>query len=286
MADFYLNLVNQAGLMITQYKLTFTLIIIMATWIVRNFVVRWIRGDTNFLSEDQRKWMAHTRNASFMFVLCISLFVWRAEVNEFAFSLTALAVAIVVASKEIILCFTGSIQRASARAFQIGEWIEVGSLSGEVIDYNLMSTKIQEIDLKYKTYAYTGRTVTFPNSLFFTTPVKNLNFMKRYVYHEFNISVKETVNLFDIEHALLEQINAHCEDFKEVAIRYNQVIERHAGVDLPGAEPHLLITTTQLADQQIHIRIFCPTEQAIELEHEIRRDFSVLFHQLLKNTVA
>lgn len=286
MADFYLNLVNQAGLMITQYKLTFTLIIILATWIVRNFVVRWIRGDTNFLSEDQRKWMAHTRNASFVFVLCISLFVWRTEVNEFAFSLTALAVAIVVASKEIILCFTGSIQRASARAFQIGEWIEVGSLSGEVIDYNLMSTKIQEIDLKYKTYAYTGRTVTFPNSLFFTTPVKNLNFMKRYVYHEFNISIKETVNLFDIEHALLEHINAHCEDFKEVAIRYNQVIERHAGVDLPGAEPHLLITTTQLADQQIHIRIFCPTEQAIELEHEIRRDFSVLFHQLLKNTVA
>ena len=30
-------------------------------------------------------------------------------------------------------------------------------------------------------------------------------------------------------------MDEHCEDFAEVAKRYNHVIERHAGVDLPGA---------------------------------------------------
>ncbi len=66
---------------------------------------------------------------------------WNTEINEFALSLTAIAVAVVVASKEIILCFTGSIQRASSRSFRIGDWIEVGNTRGEVIEHNLMATK-------------------------------------------------------------------------------------------------------------------------------------------------
>ncbi|MCP4882344.1 MAG: mechanosensitive ion channel family protein [Flavobacteriales bacterium] len=259
-----------------------SVVIIITTWVIRNWVVSLIRGEDNFISEVQRRWMARVKNGAFLIIISTLFILWRYEINEFALSLTALAVAIVIASKEIILCITGSIQRASAHAFVIGDWIEVNQISGEVIDYNIMSTQIQEIDLKYKTYVYTGKTISFPNSLFFTYPVKNLNFMKRYVYHEFNITIKENVNLFLIEDELYEKIDAHCEEFKDVASRYNQMIERHAGVDLPGAEAHSMIITTSLGDQQVHIRLFCPTELASDLEHQIRRDFAFMYARLLQ----
>ncbi|GAK84261.1 small-conductance mechanosensitive channel [Vibrio ponticus] len=116
--------------------------------------------------------MSRTKNGSFATIVLLLFILWQSEINEFALSLTAIAVAVVVASKEIILCFTGSIQRASSRSFRIGDWIEVGKLCGEVIEHNMMATVIQEIDLYHGQYHFTGKTATLPNSMFFTYPVK------------------------------------------------------------------------------------------------------------------
>lgn len=205
--------------------------------------------------------------------------LWQTEISKFALSVTAIAIALVVASKEIILCFTGSIQRASSRSFVIGDWIEVGNICGEVIDYNLMATVIQEIDLAHGQYHFTGKTATLPNSMFFTYAVKNLNFMKRYVYHSITITVVEFVNLYPLFPVLTHQIEQHCEDFNEVAKRYNSIIEKHAGVDLPGSEPHIHINSGTTGEQHVHIMIFCPTERAMHLEQLIREDFMIAYHQ-------
>ncbi|MDK9736357.1 mechanosensitive ion channel family protein [Vibrio sp. D404a] len=257
----------------------FSALIIAVILIIRRMTLSQIRGDVAFLSEKQRNWMSRTKNGTFAIIVITLFILWQSEISEFALSLTAIAVAIVVASKEIILCFTGSIQRASSRSFRIGDWIEVGKISGEVIEHNMMATVIQEIDLYHGQYHYTGKTATLPNSMFFTYPVKNLNFMNRYVYHDFSIVVRDFVNLYPLIPGLIKQIEAHSEEFIEVARRYNAVIERHAGVDLPGSEPHVHVTSGATGEQIVHFMIFCPTEQASHLEQEIRRDFMEIYTQ-------
>lgn len=261
------------------YKLLFTVIIIVCISFLKRLVVSKIRGDLPFVTEGQRKWMSRTKNGTFILIIMVLFLLWQTEINKFALSVTAIAIAFVVASKEIILCFTGSIQRASSRSFVIGDWIEVGKLCGEVIEHNLMATVIQEIDILHGQYNYTGKTVTFPNSMFFSYAVKNHNFMKRYVYHSFNITIVDFVNLYPLFPELIEQIEAHCEDFHDVAIRYNSIIERHAGVDLPGPEPHIQIHSGPAGEQMVHITIFCPTERAAHLEQLIREDFMIVYHE-------
>lgn len=154
------------------HKIVFSVLIITFISMIRRLALSKIRGDVAFVSEDQRKWMSRTKNGSFATIVLLLFILWQSEINEFALSLTAIAVAVVVASKEIILCFTGSIQRASSRSFRIGDWIEVGKLCGEVIEHNMMATVIQEIDLYHGQYHFTGKTATLPNSMFFTYPVK------------------------------------------------------------------------------------------------------------------
>ena len=259
------------------HKFLFSLLIFLLVVLVRRFTLSRIRGEDAFVSEDQRKWMSRTKNGSFILMMLLLFVLWQSEINQFALSVTAIAVAIVVASKEIILCFTGSIQRASSRSFRIGDWIEVGSICGEVIEHNMMATVIQEIDLHHGQYHFTGKTATLPNSMFFTFPVKNLNFMKRYVYHNFTIVVKEFVNLYPLIDQLEVKIEEHCHYFSEVARRYNFMIEKHAGVDLPGAEPHIHISNSPTAEQSVHFMIFCPTDKAVHLEHLIRKDFMALY---------
>ncbi|NAW58299.1 MULTISPECIES: mechanosensitive ion channel family protein [unclassified Vibrio] len=255
------------------HKLLFTALIMLLVVLLRRLILARIRGDDAFLSDKQRKWMSRTKNSSFAMFLLMMFMLWQSEISEFALSVTAIAVAIVVASKEIILCFTGSIQRASSRSFRVGDWIEVGKLCGEVIDHNMMATVIQEIDLHHGQYHYTGKTATLPNSMFFTYPVKNLNFMKRYVYHNFSIVVKDFVNLYPMLEKVEHKIEEHFHYFADVARRYNAMIEKHAGVDLPGAEPHIHISSAATGEQIVHIMIFCPTDKANELEHAIRQDF-------------
>ncbi|KQB03758.1 mechanosensitive ion channel protein MscS [Vibrio metoecus] len=255
------------------HKLLFSALILLSVISVRRLVLEHIRGDAALITEKQRKWMSRTKNGVFAATLLTLFILWQSEISQFALSVTAIAVAIVVASKEIILCFTGSIQRASSRSFRIGDWIEVGKLCGEVIEHNLMATVIQEIDLHHGQYHYTGKTATLPNSMFFSYPVKNLNFMKRYVFHNFNIVVPEFVNLFPLLPVLHQKIDEHFAHFMEVARRYNTVIERHAGVDLPSAEPHIEISSSAAGEQIVHIMIFCPTERANQLEQLIRKDF-------------
>ncbi|MCR9387848.1 mechanosensitive ion channel family protein [Vibrio metoecus] len=255
------------------HKLLFSTLILLSVISVRRLVLEHIRGDAALITEKQRKWMSRTKNGVFAATLLTLFILWQSEISQFALSVTAIAVAIVVASKEIILCFTGSIQRASSRSFRIGDWIEVGKLCGEVIEHNLMATVIQEIDLHHGQYHYTGKTATLPNSMFFSYPVKNLNFMKRYVFHNFNIVVPEFVNLFPLVPVLHQKIDEHFAHFMEVARRYNTVIERHAGVDLPSAEPHIEISSSAAGEQIVHIMIFCPTERANQLEQLIRKDF-------------
>lgn len=255
------------------HKLIFSAIILAVMIVLRRVALAQIRGDGAFLSEHQRKWMSSTKNGTFVVTLFILFVLWQPEISEFALSVAAIAVAIVVASKEIILCFTGSIQRASSRSFRIGDWIEVGKLSGEVIEHNMMATVIQEIDLQNGRYHYTGKTATLPNSMFFTFTVKNLNFMKRYVFHNFSIVVPDFVNLYPLLPVLNSRIEEHFSHFIDVARRYNAMIEKHAGVDLPSADPHIDITSTATGEQIVNVMIFCPTERATELEQLIRRDF-------------
>ena len=259
-------------------KLLLSFLVVFVILVIRRVTLSGIRGDVAFLSEDQRKWMSRTKNGSFAIIVITLFLVWKSEISEFALSVTAIAVAIVVASKEIILCFTGSIQRASSRSFRIGDWIEVGKTSGEVIEHNLMATVIQEIDLYHGQYHFTGKTITLPNSMFFTYAVKNLNFMKRYVYHSFSIIVPGFDNLFPLLPELTSKIEHHSENFIDVARRYNSVIEKHAGVDLPGSEPHIHISSGATGEQILHVMIFCPTELATHLEQEIRADFMNIYH--------
>ncbi|HDY8226279.1 mechanosensitive ion channel protein MscS [Vibrio vulnificus] len=262
-----------------QHKLFFTALIIIFVVLVRQVILARIRGEVAFITEKQRSWMSRTKNGAFAITSLILFVLWQSEINQFALSVTAIAVAIVVASKEIILCFTGSIQRASSRSFRVGDWIEVGKISGQVIDHNMMATVIQEIDLNHGQYHYTGKTVTLPNSMFFTYPVKNLNFMKRYVYHNFLIVVPDFVNLYPLLPDLENKIEEQCHYFSDVAKRYNAMIEKHAGVDLPGAEPHIHITSSAAGEQVVNFMIFCPTEKAVHLESLIRQDFMSLYEE-------
>lgn len=91
-------------------------------------------GNYGILYKDQRQWIIRIKNTSAALVLLALLFIWAPQLHTFAISIAAFAVALVIATKEMIMCFMGAIMRASSQPFNVGEWVTVDGVTGEVVD--------------------------------------------------------------------------------------------------------------------------------------------------------
>jgi small-conductance mechanosensitive channel len=245
-------------------RILISLAIIVGGYLVRHVAVRLIRGDEGVLSVNRRRWMVTVRNGMSGLIVLGLLVLWAPELEEFALSIAAVAVALVIATKELILCISGAIWERTTRAFVIGDWVEIGGHSGEVIDETLFVTVLQEIEKRE--YRYTGRTIAVPNSTLFTQSVINHNFRKRFLEHEFTLYVPADAPAARIAEAITAALNAEFETFEAVARRYAAVIEKRAGLRLPDVAPTVRIETNIYGNIGFRCALFCPRDRAAEVE--------------------
>jgi small-conductance mechanosensitive channel len=162
--------------------------------VVRRLAERALRRDNEFLSDYRRRLLSNLRNGLVFVVLVGMVLIWAPSLRSFALSLTAFAVAFIVATKELILCLSGAFLRAISTSFRVGQWVEVQSIRGEVIDISLLTFTLQEVYADGRLHEFTGRTVTFPNSVLLSAVVKNENFYNRYVFHRFQLTMEVKVD--------------------------------------------------------------------------------------------
>ena len=244
-----------------------SLALVVALLIVRFVVGHAIRGMTDAAPHLQRRWIATGRNLLFFLGLLGLVLIWAPQLRTFAISLTAVAVAIVVATKELILCFSGAFMRASSRAFTVGDWIDVAGVRGEVVDHNIFVTTIHEF--AHGSFNYTGRTAVIPNSVFLGQTIRNDSLQREYVYPSFAITVEATVDVFKHRQDMENIIAARYEPFRTEASRANQVIERRFSIDLLDALLRVDFRTTDLGKYRIIVTVFCPTSHVDALENDI-----------------
>jgi small-conductance mechanosensitive channel len=252
-----------------EIRLLISLAIICGGLAVRFLVLHLIRGAQAVLSDSRRRWMISARNILNALVVLGLFVVWAPEIEEFALSITAFVVALVIATKELILCLSGATWRHTSRAFAIGDWVEIGGHSGEVIDETLFVTQLQEIEKRE--YRYTGRTVAVPNSLLLTQPVVNNNFRKRFLEHEFTLHVSADAPAPAIRDAIAAALEGEFATFETVARRYASIIEKRAGVKLPDVAPTVRIETNVYGILCFRCALFCPRERAGEIEQVAAR---------------
>lgn len=256
-------------------QLVITIFITFVALALKYVIVRLIRKRAKSQKEDNRELESNVRNFLNFILALLILSIWSSELQKFALSIAAFAVAIVLATREFIQCIIGFFYLMSTRPFRVGDWIQVGDYVGEVAQIEWIKTTVLEVNIH--TYQYTGKTLFIPNNKLITSTIKNLNFMKRYAMHHFTITKDSLVNPFLFTKKLLRKANLYCKDFKEVAARYNQSIEHKMQVTIDGPVPQIEVGTTELGYSKVEFTIFCPTAQAIEIEQKLTADFMQFF---------
>lgn len=258
-----------------------SLIYVTVIGVTRGFLIRRVRKDDEIIGKEQRSWIIRIKNTAAILIVIGLILIWAPQLHTFALSITAFAVALVIATKEMILCLTGAIMRATSQQFRVGEWVTVDNVTGEVIDFDAFSFRLQEVDMEGKTYQFTGQTITVPNSKLFTSNVVNANFFKAYIFED----VRAVVQYADVDPAkAMDALKAisekHFEPYKKDALAFNKKVRKRAGVDIGSAQPLYDLTTTELGHYHFHARLFLPTAQATVVGSDISREFLAFVHKM------
>lgn len=147
------------------------------------------RRHPDFGIESKRRFLVASRNITLLLVLFSLVFIWSAQIQTLALSMFAVAAAVVVATKELIMCLSGSILRSATQQYSVGDYIEINGLRGRVVDINLLNTLMMQVGPNPLVGQLAGTTVSFPNSLLLSHPVRRDNILGDYVIHTVEIPV-------------------------------------------------------------------------------------------------
>ena len=230
--------------------------------------------------ELRRRWLVQSRNALVLVLLLGFILIWGEELRTLALSVVALAVALVVATKELILCITGSILKMASRSFEIGDRIQIKDFRGDVIDQNLLATTILEVGPGKHIHHRTGRMAVIPNALFVSEPVINESYTHDYILHVFTIPFKREDDWRGAREAFLASAGRHCEPYLEDVRRHMAQLGERRGLDIPTVDPRVTIQIPTAGEVNLIIRVPAKSGQRSFIEQSIvwdvlgRSDFS------------
>lgn len=244
---------------------------------LRLVLVRTIVERESVPMEDRRRLAVQIRNVLAVVFIFGLFFILANELRAFAVSLVAIAVAIVLATKELILCLSGTALRIGANAFTIGDRIEINGVRGNVIDQTFLATTILEIGPGHTTSQYSGRAVVFPNSLLLAHPLINETFMKDYIVHIMTIPLAASEDWQRAEKLLIEIANEECRPFLEKAARHMKELEGRHWMDVPSVKPRVSVQIPDPGRVNLLLRIPTPAHRTSRLEQAILRRFLLSF---------
>lgn len=253
-------------------KVIKSLALIVAVIALRTVVTRVIlKGAPR--SEIRRGWVVSVRNASWLVIVVGLAAVWAEAMATFGTALLAVAVAFVIATRELIQGVLGNFVRTTTNMYSIGDRIEVGSYRGDVIDLNLLSTTILEVGPGRTSHLRTGRTVIIPNLKLLDTTVVNESSMNQFVVHSFSVPVSLKHDWKKAEEVLLTAAQEECEPFVEEARVHMDKLEREHGLNRLPLRPRILLELGQPDRVTLTVRVPAPVGRQGALEQAILRRF-------------
>ncbi|MDO4878333.1 MAG: mechanosensitive ion channel [Neisseria sp.] len=232
--------------------------------------------------EQKRRWMVTSRNWTVVLSALGLIGVWAVQIQAFALSMVALAAATVVATKELIMCLSGSLLRFSTQQYIVGDFIRIGGHRGRVVDINLFTTLIMQIGPHEAVGQLSGKTVSFPNSLLLSQAVERDNILGHYVVHTLDIPVPIHLNPDALIPPLKEILRRECSSYVDEITRYFNEVQVQKTFITPAAVPR--ITCVPHDDKVYHIvvRFASPLARRLEIQQQILNEYIRIQYSLLK----
>jgi small-conductance mechanosensitive channel len=248
-----------------------TFFFLITLFFARHYTERYIQNHQSHRSTDQRlRTLGNLRNGLSTLLVVGLLYIWAEILSVFALSLFAVALAIVTALKELLMCLHGYILLLRNQFYQLGDRIKIGKAQGDVIDINFLSTTLLEIGQDHQK---TGRQISFANSQLLNRTVHNESTFENFAIVTLTIPLHYSRNWQQARSFLLETARLECAPFLDMAVKKIHEGQKKLGVSISSVEPQISFHLPNHEEVILLLRIPCPLQLRETVEQAILSRF-------------
>ena len=187
------------------YLILSTIIVLLLFWSIKQVGAilfrKFFSGRREFVVNQMYKIILNVIQA------LVLLFIWDDYIKNLMTLISVVSAAMTIALRELILNFFCGIYIQMKKPFKVEDRIEIDGIKGDVMNISSLNFEVLEVSTKEERGQSTGIVVTFPNSIVFSKPVKNITKGFKYVWDEITIKVKLNCDLSNNKKNLYKIVN-------------------------------------------------------------------------------
>lgn len=262
-----------------------SLILIGLIQLLKYFISHLVNRNKNSSVSEKNNYKRNFKTYLNIIAVIILAALWFSQIQSVFISLFAVAAAIVLATKELIMCFMGGVLIHVNNSFKVGDRIEIDGSRGFVIQKNLTATKIIEIGPEKNSQQTTAGIIIIPNSIMLSKTIKNESYFNGYSIQSFGLYLPENVTLAEFEVQVIKWGQEVCGSYLKDAEKAIGSFCKKEGLNIPTLEPK---TKVYIRDQnKIEVILKIPAQNQFlgDVEQGINRKFIALVESLPKQGI-
>lgn len=253
-----------------QIKIIYSLLILFVLGAFRFLILKIVWR----ITEDPKSRYGWKRTVSFItgfLTLILILRVWIGAIGQFGAFLGLLTAGLAIALKDLLTNIAGWVFILTRKPFQLGDRIQIGDHSGDVIDIRLFQFTLMEIGNWVNADQSTGRIIHVPNGIVFTKTQANYSSGFNYIWNEMTVLVTFESNWNLAKDILLEIIRNHSENLTEDAKKKIIEASKKYMIFYQYLTP-IVYTSLEPSGVLLSMRYICDPRKRRGTEHQIWED--------------
>lgn len=191
-----------------QINILTSLVILFVIIFIRFLLVRLVIHKIEDLNQ-RYQWRKFSLYISVFIIVIFLTFTWLGHIGSVGTFLGLLTAGIAIALKDPLVNIVAWLFILIRQPFKVGDRIQIGEKSGDVIDIRIFQFSLIEIGNWVDADQSTGRVIHIPNGIVFTTPQANYTAGFVHIWHEIPVLITFESNWKKAKGILTEIVNKH-----------------------------------------------------------------------------
>tara|TARA_B100000212_G_scaffold161808_1_gene121674 strand:- start:5065 stop:5946 length:882 start_codon:yes stop_codon:yes gene_type:complete len=253
-----------------QAKIIATIIAFILFFVIKKLILRIVYNTTENV-KTRYQWHKITSYISFSLISIIIANIWLEGIESIATYLGLVSAGIAIALKEPLTNLTGWLYIIWRSPFDVGDRIQLGHETGDVIDTNLFNFTLMEIGNWVDADDHTGRLIHVPNGIIFTATLANYGKGFKYIWNEMPVLVTFESDWRKAKNILLKIVHENSIVQTKSAEKKFKEAKKVFMLKKPDLEP-TVITKVEDSGVELTLRYLCRPDMRRETEHKIWED--------------
>ncbi len=207
-------------------------------------------------------------------VVAIAAATFATELGSLATFAGLITAGLAVAMQSVLVSVVGYFFLIGKYGIRVGDRVQVGSVTGEVIDLGLVRLHLMELSGQGGAMSPTGRVVAFANSIIFQATgglfkqIPGINL----AWHEITVRLPTQADAAVLKTHLIEAVGGVLKDYRDDILRQTQEIQRTASAHGGGdAQPQVQLRFSTEGVDAI-VRYPVELQHAAEIDERVSRE--------------